>query len=75
MIVHTRAEHLRAVREQIEKMPGAEIHGESESGKLVVVLETDEQSQITQTIDAINDLDQVLNTSLVYHQIEPIQEE
>ena len=74
MVVQTRPEQLDLVKDQIAEFTGAEIYAESPEGKLVVVLESDDQNGITQTIDRINDLDHVLNTALVYHQIESIQD-
>jgi nitrate reductase NapD len=72
MVVHTRPEYLASVKQDIENLPGAEIHGESVSGKLVVVLETQNQGFITDIIDKINNFEHVLNTALVYHHIEQI---
>lgn len=72
MVVHVRPEHLQTVKNNIEQLPGAEIHGESDNGKLVVVLETQDQGYITDVIEKINNLEYVLNTALVYHQIEPL---
>lgn len=73
MVVHASPEGLQAVKAKIERLRGAEIHGESECGKLVVVLESDSQSQITGIIDDINGFAHVLGTALVYHQIEPLE--
>jgi len=70
MVVHVKPDHLRSVKNSIEQLPGAEIHGESDKGKLVVVLETQNQGYITDVIENINNLEYVLNTALVYHQIE-----
>ena len=73
MVVHAIPEHIADVRKQIENLPGAEVYAESAEGKLVVVLESDGQKQISATIDRINDLNYVLTTALVYHQIEPLE--
>ena len=70
LIVHGVPEHLTLIKRQIEAFEGAEIYGESANGKLVVVIETQNQGYITDTIDAINQLEHVLNTALVFHQIE-----
>jgi nitrate reductase NapD len=72
MVVHTRPESLASVKKLIEQLPGAEIHGESDRGKLVVVLETQNQGFITDVIEKINNFEQVLGTALVYHQIEQL---
>jgi len=78
IVVHTRPNHLAFVKNNIKHLPGAEIHAESDSGKLVVVLETQNQGYITDTIEKINNFEHVLNTALVYHQIEyldPLREQ
>jgi len=71
MVVHAMPDYLADVRKSIEKLPGAEIHAESPNGKLVVVLESQTQTYITDVIEKIACLDHVLSTALVYHQIEP----
>ncbi|CAE6931414.1 chaperone NapD [Vibrio sp. B1FLJ16] len=70
LVVHVLPEHLDEVKTQIETFKNAEIYGDSPEGKIVVVLETENQGFITDTIDAINNLPHVLNAALVYHQIE-----
>ncbi|QIZ78852.1 chaperone NapD [Ferrimonas lipolytica] len=70
LVVQVKPEHLDAIKAQITALANTEIHGESAEGKLVVVLETANQGFVTDTIDKINNLPNVLNTFLVYHQIE-----
>ena len=70
MVVHAMPDYLLDVRKNIEELPGAEIHAESPDGKLVVVLESQTQTYITDVIEKIACLDHVLSTALVYHQIE-----
>jgi nitrate reductase NapD len=72
MVVLASPAGLQTVKDSIARLPGAEIHAESEHGKLVVVVESDNQSYITDIIDQINGFRHVLNTALVYHQIEPL---
>ena len=70
MVVHARPDHLQTVKNDIEQLPGTEIQGEADSGKLVVVLETQNQGYITDIIEKINNFENVLNIALVYHQVE-----
>ncbi|KJY76501.1 chaperone NapD [Vibrio nigripulchritudo] len=70
LVVHVSPQHLESVKTQISQLDSAEIYGDSPEGKIVLVLETENQGFITDTIDAINQLANVLNTVLVYHQIE-----
>ena len=70
MVVHAMPDYLLDVRKHIEQLPGTEIHAESPNGKLVVVVESQTQTYITDVIEKIAGLDHVLSTALVYHQIE-----
>ncbi|MFB9214194.1 chaperone NapD [Vibrio sinaloensis] len=70
LVVHCAPEHLSEIKAQIESYDNAEIYGDSPEGKIVVVLETENQGFITDTIETINNLPNVLSTALVYHQIE-----
>ncbi|MDA0148300.1 chaperone NapD [Vibrio sp. LaRot3] len=70
LVVHVAPQHLEAIKAQITLFDNAEIYGDSPEGKIVVVLETENQGFITDTIEAINNLPNVLSTVLVYHQIE-----
>lgn len=75
LIVHVLPEHLDEVKAKIDAYDSAEVYGDSPEGKIVVVLETENQGFITDTIDAINNLPHVLSARLVYHQIETDLEE
>ncbi|NVD07932.1 nitrate reductase [Vibrio sp. JPW-9-11-11] len=70
LIVHCLPEHLEVVKHQIEQFDNAEVYGDNPDGKVVVVLETENQGFITDTIEAINRITNVLSVVLVYHQIE-----
>ena len=67
LVVHVSPEHLNEIK--------AEIDGDSPEGKIIVVLETENQGFVTDTIEAINNIKNVLGTALVYHQIETGLEE
>jgi len=69
LLVHARPELLEAVKANLRLLDGVELHQESPLGKLVVVLETDNEQQILQRIDSINQLPGVLNAALVYHEL------
>ncbi len=43
LVVHALPEHLATVKAQIEQFENAEIYGDSPEGKIVVVLETQNQ--------------------------------
>ncbi len=70
LIVHGAPELLPAISAAIAILPGAEIHASDAAGKLIVTLETDSDSEISERIEAIRALDGVFAASLVYHQVE-----
>ncbi|MCG9606043.1 chaperone NapD [Vibrio chagasii] len=75
LVVHVSPEHLNEIKAEIEQFDNAEIYGDSPEGKIIVVLETENQGFVTDTIESINNIKNVLGTALVYHQIETGLEE
>ena len=69
LLVHSRPEQLPAVRANLALLPGLELHQHSPQGKLVVVLETEHEQQILDTIEQIQNLPGVLNAVLIYHEL------
>ncbi|KJZ33810.1 MULTISPECIES: chaperone NapD [Pseudomonas] len=69
LVVLARPELFEAVKANLRLLNGVELHQESLAGKLVVVLEMEKESEISQRINQINNLPGVLNASLVYHEI------
>ena len=70
LIVHGAAKLLPAISAAVAVLPGAEVHASDGIGKLIVTLETVNQAEISEQIDAIRALDGVFAASLVYHQVE-----
>ncbi|BDM65748.1 hypothetical protein NFHSH190041_32000 [Shewanella sp. NFH-SH190041] len=75
LVLHIRPAHTIAVTQQLSQIPGAEIHHQSQDGKLIVTLEADKQSALLQSIEQIQAMPEVLSSSLVFHQVEAITEE
>lgn len=69
LIVHIQPLLMVSVKANLIRLPGLELHQESPQGKLVVVLEADDEAQILATIAAIQGLPGVLNAALVYHEV------
>ena len=57
------------MRANLALLPGLELHQHSPQGKLVVVLETEHEQQILDTIEQIQNLPGVLNAVLIYHEL------
>lgn len=75
LVVHSRPERVPSIMEHLGRIEGAEVHGGLETGKLIVTLETDTESQIVERLNIIQLLDGVLAATLVFHHFEPVQEQ
>ena len=70
LIVQSAPHGVRAVAAVVDDMPDADVHRAEDSGKIVVLLETYTLGDVTERVDAIRKVPDVINVTLVYHQIE-----
>ncbi len=66
VVVRTRPEHREAVSAQLSAFPGLDLAVDAQDGRFVVVIEDTDTVPAAQTMAAIAQLQDVLNTSLVY---------
>ncbi|VVO27403.1 chaperone NapD [Pseudomonas fluorescens] len=69
LVVLARPELFEAVKANLRLLKGLELHQQSPAGKLVVVLEAEDESQILDCIQQIGNLPGVLNAALIYHEV------
>ncbi|RTR40249.1 sorbose reductase [Shewanella canadensis] len=74
LVVHAVPKSVSQVETNIRALAGADIHAVTDEGKFVVTLEGETQGAILDNVEAINALEGVLNTSLIYHQVDPTEE-
>jgi nitrate reductase NapD len=67
-VAHINAKNLASVRQLISEIDGAEIHVESDQGKLVFTLEAESHQSIAKRMDLIKDLEGIISLAPVYHQ-------
>lgn len=72
VLVQVRPEQSAAMQAQLQTIAGVEIHAASDSGKLVLTVETDDYQQAADTLTRIQTLKGVLSTSLIYHHAEEL---
>lgn len=70
LVVQVRPDSLLTVTDAIVALPGAEVHGQSELGKLVVVLDVESTGVLSERMDQIQKMSGVLSASLVFHHVE-----
>jgi nitrate reductase NapD len=74
LVVHGRPERLEAIRAELVRLAGIEVHAAAPTGKLVVTLETASEHEIVARLTTISLLDGVLSATLVFHHVEPIED-
>lgn len=74
VVVHALPGFLPPVRRALRRLPGAQIHGASPAGKLVVTLEASCSRAVVDRLAAIQRLDGVLSAVMVYQHSEAEEE-
>ena len=72
VLVHCKVDLLTEIRREIAALPGAEVHGASKDGKLVVTLEMQDSTAVLDHINAINLIRGVISATLVYQHNESL---
>ena len=70
LVVHCLPESVAAAIAAIEALHHMEVPESDPSGKFVVLMETDDEADIMSGIEQIQEIDGVINATLVYHQID-----
>jgi nitrate reductase NapD len=70
MLIQARPEHLDKVERSLSKLPGLESHGTAGTGKLIITLETANDTALVDTISQIEHTEGVITASLVYHHMD-----
>lgn len=66
LVVQAQPAMMGRIREHLETIPEAEVFGENEQGKLVVVLDTEDNRQAADKITDIQNQAGVLSATLIY---------
>lgn len=66
VVVHTRPEQLRTVQAILTTLPGVEVHGSNDNGRLIVTVEDAPEQSCADTLGALHRVAGVVSASLVY---------
>ena len=66
LVVHATPKRVQNVEDVIAAMPGAQVHGSSPNGKLVVTLDASSTDEMLSKITDVQRIDGVLSAALVY---------
>lgn len=75
VIVHSRPEKVAAVQQQLNALPGVEIHAVGEDGRMVVTVEEASDRRMADTVNGLQDLEGVIAASMVYHHFEDLEDD
>lgn len=67
-------DRIPAIESELTGLAGVESHGSSESGKLILTLEAENDAGLVETMDRIQMAPGVVNVSLVYHHAEEMDD-
>ncbi len=75
VLVHARPERAEAVKQQLIKIPGVEVHAISPEGRMVLTIETEHTGQMADTLVACQNVAHVLSATMIYHHDEELDED
>lgn len=67
VLVHAKPERRHEVRAALDLIPGVEVHTATDDGRMIVTVEDAAGIWAGATITSLNDIQGVVNVSLVYH--------
>lgn len=71
VVIHANPEQCERVRTQITALDGVEVHAVTEEGRLVVTVDQPDDRKAADTFSALQNVEGVLSTALVYNYFEP----
>ena len=73
LLIHALPASIDAVRARVAALAGVEIHAVTPEGRMVVTIEREGAEDMTRAFDALNAIEGVCATTLVYHHCETIE--
>jgi len=74
VLVQAWPDKIPAIESELTRLAGVESHGSSETGKLILTLEAENDAVLVETMDHIQMAEGVVNVSLVYHHMEEMDD-
>lgn len=74
LLIQIKPEHLSELQLDLTGQPGVEVRAQSPQGKLVVVLEAEQQQHILDFQAKLHERSGVLSCNLVYHEVVAVNE-
>jgi nitrate reductase NapD len=70
VLVKAYPQHITSIETVLNTMPGVEVHGNNDDGRIVITVEDESANNISDTLVQIQDVPGVLSAAMIYHQFE-----
>lgn len=70
VLVHAQLDRVNQVKAKLEEISGVEVHSATDTGKLVVTVESDSRRFVADTITGFTNLSGVYSASMIYQHSE-----
>lgn len=70
VVVRAYPEHIDSIGKVLSAMPGVEVHGNNDDGRIVVTVEQDDANQLSDILTDMQTIPGVLAASMIYHAFE-----
>ena len=70
VLVHTYPQHIDAISQRLDEIDGVEVHAVTDAGKIVITIEKPDDRGMSESVLQLQNLDGVLNASVIFHQFE-----
>ncbi len=67
IVVHARPQRAADLQNELAKMPGVDVHGANEDGRIVITVEDTPDNQPSDTLMSVQNMQGVLSASLIYN--------
>ena len=74
LLVQARPEHIPGLTDTLNLLGGIEVHDSDARGKMILTVEAENDKSLMEAITHVEQTKGVITTSLVYHQIEEVDE-
>ena len=70
VLVHTYPQYIDAISQRLDEIDGVEVHAVTDAGKIVITIEKPDDRGMSESVLQLQNLDGVLNASVIFHQFE-----
>ena len=70
LLVFVRADHKERIELAVRQLSGCELHASTPEGKMIVTVESSDEQDINDRLNAIQTIPGVVSAALIYHEVD-----